>query len=792
MSFCRSFRPHKNAFIFGEFMLMHTLLRSALIVMISVLCATAAYAANGDTTRLDVIVKDRFPGTPTTLTSTVYVPSGKSWSRVLLKVKLECPCGKGLGEWDYTNTYYINVPTGRKDSTGKDIREPLEIARFITPYWGGQPGGTNYTWQWDITDYAFLLKDSTQFAIRYDGYTASAVFNVWVEAIEGTPPYYVYAIDNLWQRSFTYGNMKNPIYPYLTNKKFRGRDEAKFAKLRITNTGHGGYGPQVVAEFIDKTHRIALNGEDLFTQRLWREDCGDNPLYPQDGTWAYGRAGWCPGDVVTTWDWDITKHVTKGDSTRLDYKMEKFDVDSSCNGIYTISTQVMYATEPAFTNDVSLEEILAPNSDAPKTKYNRINPICGNPIVRIRNNGKERAKTVTFEYGVKGETPKTYTWEGDLGIMEYITVNLPAPDWTASFAASTRTFECKVVKTNGAADEDPMYNSLSSTYSVPPTYDSKIQINFKTNRQARGQGYFWEIRDADDNMIADRQNSTLDDQTTYVDSLDLKPGCYTFRFVNPSGVGLEWWATASQLGPAALSMSSHGTTVKRFPGDCGNGVQQQFVVGVIPQIKVVNDVSVIDFGEVAVGDSVRKTVSVTPLNSAGLSVSKVSVIALAKGFSMVSTDPPVPAGGKVSLKQGETMLVTVQYKPTVASRKSASLNIESNDPYDPILSIPMYGGQSATSVDDDNAFAANVRVMHGATASETRIVFTNHPLRAGTARCAIHNILGQEVRSVFERDVRAGGEIDVTENLSDLPSGAYFVVVRVGNNVLSAPLYLTR
>lgn len=773
-------------------MSMSTMLRTVVFTLLTIAWIAPVHAAKGDTTRLDVIVKDRFPGTPTTLTSTVYVPPAKSWARILLKVKLECPCGKGLGEWDYTNTYYLNVPTGRKDSTGKDIREPLEIARFITPYWGGQPGSTNYTWEWDITDYAYLMKDSTQFAVRYDGYTSSAIFNVWVEAIEGTPPYAVYDIDKIWQRSYTYGNMKNPIYPYLTNKKFRGRDEAKFVKLRITNTGHGGYGPQVVAEFIDKTHTIALNGEDLFTQRLWRGDCGYNPLYPQDGTWAYARAGWCPGDVVNYWDWDITKYVTKGDSTRLDYKMEKFDVDSSCNGIYTISTQVMYAGEPNFTNDVSLEEILAPNSDAPKTKYNRMNPICGNPMVRIRNNGKARAKSVTFEYGVKGETPKTYTWEGDLGIMEYETVTLPAPDWSASFAATTRTFECKVVKTNGAADEETMFNALSSTYSVPPLYDSKVQVNFKTNRQTQGQGYFWELRDSEDNMVADRQNSTLEDQTTYVDSLDLKPGCYTFRFVNPSGIGLEWWATSGQLGAASMSLTSHGSTLKKFPGDCGSGFQQQFIVGVIPQLKVVNDVSLIDFGPVAVGDSVRKTVSVTPLNSAGLSISKVAVVALAKGFSLVSTEPAIPAGGKVNLRQGESMLITVQYKPTVTSRKSASLNIESNDLFDPSASIPMAGGQSTTDVEDDELTAARLRVTQGATPSETRIVFSNDAIRATNVRCSLYSILGQEVRPLFERDVRSGGEIDVTENLSDLPSGSYIVVVRYGASTLSSPIFLTR
>ncbi|MFM8178298.1 MAG: hypothetical protein ACKOAG_03820, partial [Candidatus Kapaibacterium sp.] len=278
----------------------------------------------------------------------------------------------------------------------------------------------------------------------------------------------------------------------------------------------------------------------------------------------------------------------------------------------------------------------------------------------------------------------------------------------------------------------------------------------------------------------------------YVDSLDLKPGCYTFRFVNPSGIGLEWWATSGQLGGASLSMTSHGTTLKKFPGDCGNGVHQQFIVGVIPQLKVMNDVSLIDFGPVAVGDSVRKTVSVTPLNSAGISISKVAVVALAKGFSLVSTDPAIPTGGKVNLKEGESMLITVQYKPTVTARKSASLNIESNDLFDPSSSIPMAGGQSTTDIEDDELTAARLRVNQGSNPSETRIVFSNDAIRPTSVRCSLYSILGQEIRPLFDRDVRAGGEADVTADLSDLPSGSYIVVVRYGASTLSSPLFLTR
>ncbi len=753
--------------------------------------AQPAQAAQGDTTLLQLIYGDRFPGTPSSINTTVFVPN-KSWARVILKVRLDCPCSKGMGEWDYTNTYFIRVPKGTKDKEGNPEYDYTEIARFITPYWGNQPSSSNFTWQWDITDYAFLMKDSTQFSVRYDGYTSSAKFSVWVEAIEGTPPYSVYALDKLWQQSFLYGNSSDPIDNHLLNKKFLARPEAKYTKLKITNTGHGGYGPQVVAEFIDKTHTIALNGIDLFTQHLWRNDCGSMPYYPQDGTWALPRAGWCPGDVVPTWDWDITPYVKKSDSTRLDYKMESFVVDDKCNGIYSIAAQVMYANAPNFSNDVSLEEILAPNSDAAKTKYNRMNPICGNPIIRVRNNGKNTVTSIEFEYGVRGESKQKYTWTGSLDMMQTADITLPAPDWKASFSATTRNFECSVLKTNGKDDEYPLFNSLSSTYSVPPTFDSRIQVNLKTNRQVSGQGYYWEIRDANDSLIVDRQNSTLADETRYSDSLNLDPGCYVFRFVNPSGYGLDWWATSKELGSGSLNFTSHGQTIRSFNGDCGNGIYQQFIVGVLPQLKVLDDVNLIDFGPSTVGVPTQKTIKITALNSSPLQVSKVGVTTLAKGFTLVSTDPVIPSGSKVTLTNEQTMSITVQYTPIVTTRKAASLNIESNDYYQPTLNIPMSGGQNAVNVEEDESGTASLQVIPSTSGNTARILFRLDILQSPMAHCSLYNTLGQEVKTIFNNEVRTFSEQEVNSDVSDLQPGVYFVVLRCGKLLVNAPLIISR
>ncbi len=761
---------------------------SFLFVVLGILVSCMSLrAAQGDTTLVPLLTKVTFPGQPTTMDAKVSIPT-KSWARIIMKVKLECPCSKGKGEWDYTNTYFIKVPTGKTDDKGNPLFDRIEIARFITPYWGSQPSSTNYTWWWDVTDYAFLMKDSTTFSVSYDGWTSSAAFTVWLEAIEGVPPYQVFGLDYLVRGYFTYGNPKRPIDDHLLNLKFKAPDSAQFSKLKITTTGHGGYGNQAVAEFIDKTHHVNINGTERFTQHLWRSDCGANPLYPQDGTWVYPRAGWCPGDIVPTWDWDISSFVTKGDSTRVDYKMQPFVVDTLCDGGYNVAAQVMYAKQPNFTNDASLEEILAPNVATAKTRYNRMNPICGNPVVRIRNNGKAALTSVSFEYGVRGEVPLTFTWKGKVDMMGTADITLPAPDWKASFAASTRQFDCRIVKTNDVNDEYPLFNSLSSTYSVPPTYESDIEVKFKTNRQAQNQGYYWTIKDASGSTVASRESSSLEDQTLYIDSLKLSNGCYTFEWVNPSSIGLAWWATNAQLGPASLSLSSKGTIIQAFPGDCGNGVHHQFLVGEMPHIKVLDNVESVDLGPVAMGDSIQKTVSIEPVNSAGLKVNRVAVQSIAKGFSLVSTDPVIPSGSSLNLAQGERMNITVQYKPQVATKKAASLIIESNDVFQPSVSISLAGFVTSTSVADDELVRPLLRVYPSTTSGHAEVVMSIEALQSSNAHCALFDNLGRELMIIADRTLKPGSNSEVGIDVSHLNAGMYFVVLRSGSQCSVAPL----
>ena len=70
-----------------------------------------------------------------------------------------------------------------------------------------------------------------------------------------------------------------------------------------------------------------MNGVQTFDQHNW-VDCNPNPdaCQPQNGTWYYDRAGWCPGAIAKWFDYNITPYVSGG-SVELKYKFYDNYVD---------------------------------------------------------------------------------------------------------------------------------------------------------------------------------------------------------------------------------------------------------------------------------------------------------------------------------------------------------------------------------------------------------------------------------------------------------------------------------
>ncbi|MEO5930457.1 MAG: peptide-N-glycosidase F-related protein [Candidatus Kapaibacterium sp.] len=407
-----------------------------------------------------------------------------------------------------------------------EVLEEFEMGRLITPYGQWFPQGQEFIWTFDVTDYAYLLHDSVDIRSFYDGYSQGSLFTLDFEMVEGTPAKDVFRIENLYDGYFAYGNPNDPIENHLPPKTVTIDPASTSTSLKITTTGHGFGGTENAAEFSNKTHSVDVNGTQRFTQHLWRDDCGQNPVYPQAGTWYFQRGGWCPGSDVRPNVYDLTPFVTPGKPAVIDYNMEPFVNDDLSHGAtYIVHAQVMYATGPNFQNDATIDEIRTPSQEF---RYRRMNPICSdaNPLIVIRNTGAKTLTDLTINYGVSGGASGSYKWKGNLPFMETAEVSLPGIDLGTGDGRFTATVE----NPNGVADEYPSNNAMTSTYTVPHTYSSTVYLTLKTDDvPAIGgttNGIAYEVRALDGTVLYQRDG--FDDNKLIRDTFKLADGCYQF------------------------------------------------------------------------------------------------------------------------------------------------------------------------------------------------------------------------------------------------------------------------
>ena len=71
--------------------------------------------------------------------------------------------------------------------------------------------------------------------------------------------------------------------------------------------------PIMFEAVIDKTglkaNEICHVGDHPINDVQGSFDCGNNPIYPQGGTWPFDRAGWCPGTIVDYQKFELTHYL---------------------------------------------------------------------------------------------------------------------------------------------------------------------------------------------------------------------------------------------------------------------------------------------------------------------------------------------------------------------------------------------------------------------------------------------------------------------------------------------------
>lgn len=445
-----------------------------------------------------------------------------------------------------------------------------EILSFVTPYGKGlNLGPKGKTWYYDVTDFTPLFKGSKRLLMSMGGENQEQL-DIDFIFIVGTPPRNIVEFNQLWQGGARIGGPS--IASIVNNTNFAPLNVpihpgGQSFKLRSTITGHGGQG-----EFLQNggqvNHMFNIDGgAPEFTWQI-SKSCSQNPIYPQGGTWVYGRQGWCPGETSPTKEYDLTSHLTAGATATLDYQTSA-PPNPTGDYRYIVANQLITYAAPNHLTDAAIIDVISPSD---KVLYSRVNPACGNPVILVRNTGSLSITGIDLEYWVNDATTKqSHTWTGDLASMDTVSIVLPVNTlWLYGINGSQNTFKAEIKMVNGVTDDYPFNNIYRSPFVVPGWVTPNFTIEFKTNNTLDNAYTL-----VDENGTVIGQSNFVAANTVYQDAYNLN-GCYKLIIEDGGGDGLSWWANTAQGVGYARIKNDVNSTIKTFEPDFGGRIEYSF------------------------------------------------------------------------------------------------------------------------------------------------------------------------------------------------------------------------
>ncbi len=284
--------------------------RLPLLLVLAVLLATAAAPALADTLNVTTFNREFF-NWATVHEQTFTFPEQQLFSQVTCNIVISCPTTPNdCDPWDRLGWLRL------KHEVEPGVFEDYELVRFITPYDITYPGGPQTcAWSIDVTDYQFLLHDQVTLKAYIETWMGND--NGWKLDVtfameQGIPEREPFAITQLYSgRNVRYGDPDQPEADALPIVSVDVPAEATWAAAKIYSTGHGFLNTDNAAEFSYKWQSLSVDANRA-QHYLWRDDCDANVCSPQQGTWYYDRAGWCPGDKAEPWTVDLSDWITPG------------------------------------------------------------------------------------------------------------------------------------------------------------------------------------------------------------------------------------------------------------------------------------------------------------------------------------------------------------------------------------------------------------------------------------------------------------------------------------------------
>jgi hypothetical protein len=444
-----------------------------------------------------------------------------------------------------------------------------ELISLVTPYGNGLDLGINgKTFVFDVTDFSPVLRGKKLLSMEMGGENQEEI-DIKFVFIKGTPEREVLDISNVWP--FQRGGFAE----ILQNTRFEPRklnlnQAATDYKLRFSVTGHEQNG-----EFEKRNHFVTIDGNSTkkFPFTVWKE-CGDNPIYPQGGTWVFDRAGWCPGAATDLHSFDISNLIPGNKEITIDYGVEPPQLNQAN---YLVSSQLVSYGPMKYRVDAAIEEIIKPNVG--RVEFERLNPSCNKPTVLIRNSGSTNLTSVKIRYGIKNGIKEEFQWTGNLPPANNQQVELPVtnPDFWNPGPDSMYVFEVELLEPNQTADENAENNRMETPFKRVDTYTVSLTLEFRTNAVPQDNDY--RIVNSKAETVLERSNMTAN--TLYRDELMLPPGCYTLHVNDVSNDGLSFWFfpnNGSGIVRLLRKVNNVFIPVRQFNPDFGAGFQYDFVI----------------------------------------------------------------------------------------------------------------------------------------------------------------------------------------------------------------------
>ena len=438
----------------------------------------------------------------------------------------------------------------------------FEIMSFVTPYGIGLDlGPDGKTWIFDVTDFTPFLNGNKRITIERGGQWQEEM-DISFHFIVGTPEREVLDIKEIWPVAYpSYTDIiADNVFP---PRKLPLMDSGKYFEVTTSITGHGQEG-----EFIPRNHFFKAGSSPQFQWQVWK-DCGENPVYPQGGTWIYDRAGWCPGMATDIETNAITSYVTAGDTALIDYGVTA----GSGTSRYVVSNKLVTYSEYNHNLDAAIVDIVSPSKRA---EYYRVNAICHNPKITIRNAGKTDLTSLKINYWVNNNSAKeTYIWNGLLKPSETTVVEVysTAAMWSV-VNGNNNVFHAEISNPNGGTDEYSHNNNYSADFDVPDYVPSQFRIYYKANGAASETSF--KIYNEFGTVVYTNTNQT--NNATSNDTLNLGLGCYKLVVTDTDGDGIGFWANNDGSGSLRFHEMT-GRAVMAIQPDFGAEYTYEFTIG---------------------------------------------------------------------------------------------------------------------------------------------------------------------------------------------------------------------